>query len=192
MIIGICGRAGSGKSSVANYLVENYGARRISLADPLKQMAMAIYGLTERQVYGTQDDKETPLRWLPGIKGELTQAVTPRELLQRLGTDVCRKYLGPNVWADAMFARVGADLSELWICDDVRFANEAMKIHGSGGQIWRLHCADRVSADAGTHASETEVDLIPPGYITAELRGSRACGLEPLFVLVRDLMRGLK
>ncbi len=182
MIIGLCGRAGSGKTSIATHLKCTHGARRVALAGPLKRMAQDIYGLTDEQVFGDATIKE---RVIPHL------GVSPRHLLQRLGTEVCRRHLGENVWVNALLATCAENPGALWVVDDVRFVNEARILHAAGAQVWRLHCADSISTDAGTHASEAQVDMIPTALITAELRGSLAAGLEPLFQEVDELMRSL-
>jgi dephospho-CoA kinase len=59
MIIGLLGKAGSGKTTVANWLRDSYGAQKFSYAAPLKEMARRIYGLSDAQLFGTQEEKET-------------------------------------------------------------------------------------------------------------------------------------
>lgn len=197
MILGLCGRAGSGKSSVAGYLVERYGATRIALADPLKDMARVLFSLTDEQVRGDAAVKErVDPRW----------GMSPRQILQRLGTECCRKHLGEDVWVRAMFARIEREealarvrraasyggtalaFGHLWVVEDVRFLNEAEMI-AAVGEVWRLHCSDSISTDAGAHPSEAEVDLIPAAHVRAELRSSRARGLEHLFGLIDQEMK---
>ena len=49
-VLGITGRAGSGKTTAADYLVSN-GWRRVKMAGPLKDM-MRAGGLTDRHIEG--------------------------------------------------------------------------------------------------------------------------------------------
>ena len=44
MIIGICGFIGSGKDTIADYLVNFHGFRRESFANTLKDAVAAVFG----------------------------------------------------------------------------------------------------------------------------------------------------
>jgi hypothetical protein len=168
-ILGICGRAGSGKTSVASMLQERYGAKRLSFAAPLKRMAIDIFGFSEEQVYGDAVVKETvDPRW----------GVSPREVMQKLGT-AGREHLGLNIWIKAALAQVKSP--GFYVVEDLRYRNEAKALHDLGHTVFRLHCPDRVSSDDGTHPSEAEVDLIPDEHVTAEIYSSRSRGLDHLF-----------
>ena len=109
------------------------------LADPLKRIAIDVFGLPEDKVYGTDDDKNelTHLLWenMPGIytgyESGLHEYVTYhqsgpmtiREFLQYLGSDVFRK-INSEVWLDTLFRRIKKDNSRLALIGDVRFDNE--------------------------------------------------------------------
>ena len=64
MVICISGYKFSGKDTCANYLVEKYGAVRVSLADPLKDLVSVEYGL-DRASLDNPQLKEEPLLHLP-------------------------------------------------------------------------------------------------------------------------------
>lgn len=64
MIVCISGWKQNGKDMLAGYLIENYGANRVSFADPLKDMAAEEYGI-DRASLDDQDRKEKPLLNLP-------------------------------------------------------------------------------------------------------------------------------
>ena len=97
VILGLMGAAGSGKSTAAKYLVERYGAQRFSFADPLKDMVKAAFDLTEAQVRGTQAEKEAI---------DPRYNVSPRWLLQRIGTEGCRNTFGKNFWTERTLERI--------------------------------------------------------------------------------------
>lgn len=83
MIIGLTGKKGSGKTTVAKYLEFKYEFQEYAFADPLKKIAM-IFGFSEQEVYGTQEDKAR-------INPEL--GISAREFLQKFGTEICREQL---------------------------------------------------------------------------------------------------
>lgn len=172
-IIALCGPAGSGKSTVANYLVEKYGAQRYGFAMPLKEMVKRALDLSDDQVYGTQEQKE---------------AVDPRYLhsarwfLQRIGTEGCRAVFGEDFWTKQCIDMIRRQHQSLAVIEDMRFANEARAVlEEPGGFVWRLWppsdptAAERAES-AGKHASEEEwlqleanLELKPPARGIPEL-----------------------
>ena len=48
MLIGICGKAGAGKDTVGDFLIQNYGFNKIALADPIKRLVKDIFVLDDR------------------------------------------------------------------------------------------------------------------------------------------------
>ena len=168
VIVGLCGRAGSGKTSVANHLVRDRGFKRLSFAEPLKRMAMDIWGFSHEQVFGDATVKETiDPRW----------DITPREAMQKLG-QAARDHLSETIWIESALNRIEAP--GFYVIEDVRYRNEAAALHGIG-HVFRLHCSDSVSTDAGDHPSEKEVDLIPSYHVAAEIYSSREKGLFHLY-----------
>ena len=142
-IIALAGRAGSGKSTVGQWLVEHRGAVEVSFAAPLKRLAMEVFGFSERQVFGTQQDKETTVgdvrvAFGEEVKAELAhawssgRAVSPREMLIRLG-DGARRHIAPDVWIRAALRQID-ELPDgtLAVVTDVRYGNEAQAITRSG------------------------------------------------------------
>lgn len=149
MIVGLCGRAGVGKSTAAHALVER-GFEHRPFARPLKAMletllleAGASWGET---IDAMGRDKELPCRFLAGV--------TPRRAMQTLGTEWGRA-LDPEFWTKQWAAGLtpGADA----VADDVRFPNEADAIRRLGGIVVRIDGIARRPAPAAmaAHASET-------------------------------------
>jgi len=75
--------------------------------------------------------------------------LTPRKLLQLLGTEAGRQIIHPNIWINALFADYktlgfgDGDVAVLefpnWIITDVRFPNEAQAIKDRGGIVIRVN-----------------------------------------------------
>lgn len=120
-VIGLTGYAGSGKSTVANYLVERHGFTRLSFAAPLKKMLRTLDPYMSK--YGNRlsemDYSETELK-----------EIFPeyRRLLQVLGTD-CIRAVDEDFWVKAAVAQM-TDPEGKYVFDDVRFPNEAEVIKG--------------------------------------------------------------
>ena len=96
-------------------------------ADYLKQMCVELFDLTPKQVYGSDEDKNT----------DTPYDMTAREFLQYFGTDVMRK-IKDTVWVDYTIKLIQQEQSLLAIIPDVRFPNEVEAIHGAGGEVIRL------------------------------------------------------
>lgn len=183
-LIGIAGRMGHGKDTVAEIIREltpsmNWEIKKF--AGKLKQIASILTGIP----VAAFEDPEVKARNLPGewdsAWREITEQgsepiqMTVRELLQKLGTDAIRDHLHPNAWVNALFADyVGHIASYLlqtfpdriirhsdpifpnWLITDVRFPNEAMAIVERGGIVVKV---DRgVMRIPGEHISETALD----------------------------------
>lgn len=179
-IIGLLGPASSGKSSVAQWLVDNYGAKRYSLATLLKEIARKTLDFTDEQVYGTQAQKETV---------DPRYGFSPRWFLQRLGTEGVRATLGADFWTQALLRQISLDGPELAVVDDLRFKNEA-KIFSEDprdGYVWRLWPPSdaemyRRQIEAGSHSSEREWrDAVADREISPAQRG-----LDELFRLAEQ------
>ena len=140
--------------------------KAFSFADPLKLMAMHLFGLTEQQCYGSDKDKNTNSLVKTKFMKKLldrdlgdNKFLTAREFLQLFGTDVCRA-IKPDVWTSSCMTRVKDSNSELAIISDCRFPNEVDAVKDAGGRVIRLTrcpCED-------DHESETALTDDYKGY----------------------------
>jgi len=136
-VIALSGAAGSGKSTVSDFLAVRFGYTKTKFAKPLKDMCRAL-GLDECHIEG--DLKETPQDWLGGK--------TPRHAMQTLGTDWGRNCMGEDFWVDMWSHSIRG---RCVIVDDCRFANEAARVRKMGGRVIRIVGRGGI---AGGHASE--------------------------------------
>ena len=130
--------------------------RSFSFADPLKIISIQLFGLTEEQCYGTDEEKNTPIniKWEDVPTGEDSGGfMTAREFLQYFGTDICRK-IKSNIWVESCINRMLESGTELAIVPDVRFPNEADAIKQAGGKVIRL----TRSPHEDQHESETALN----------------------------------
>ena len=75
--------------------------------------------------------------------------LTPRKLLQLIGTEGGRDLIHPDIWINALFSSYTKDSK--WIIPDTRFDNEAKAIKDKGGIIIKV---ERDVGITDTHASE--------------------------------------
>jgi hypothetical protein len=150
IVIGLCGKAGAGKTTAARILEEDRGFVRLPFAGPLKAMARA-FGLSAAEMTLFKEIPLERLNWK-----------TPRQFMQFLGTEFGRKLIGENVWVYAWSASLGESAVEnfgdiLVVADDVRFENEAVAIREEGGLVIEITRAGAGSASGAGHASEAGV-----------------------------------
>lgn len=156
MIIGLSGYARTGKDTIANHLVENYGFTRMSFADPMREALVRLNpSITIGNLQGAS------LAWAVGNMGwEKLKEVSPdvRGLLQRMGTEVGRNMFGETFWVDYLMNKA-LELKTNIVIPDVRFINEADAIRLWNGEVWRVN---RSGVDpVNDHASEIELDAYP-------------------------------
>jgi hypothetical protein len=162
-VIGISGRAGSGKTTVAGMIP---GAVVVQLADPLYAALAAMLGLPESMLRSPHY-KEKPV---PGL------GKSPRQMLQTLGTEWGRELVDRHVWIRLLERRIAA-LREAGVetvaVADIRFENEAAAIRAMpGGEVWRVHrlgpaTASGHSSEAGVVLREHEVEIQNYGNLDA-------------------------
>ena len=120
MIIGIAGRAGAGKSTIAEMLVKALGGgthvKIIPFAKPLKEFARKL---------GWDGNKDA--------KG--------RRLLQLLGTDVGRECIDEDIWVKHWCSLCDDALRDGYnhiLVDDMRFPNEIAAVLSRGGIVLQV------------------------------------------------------
>lgn len=126
-IIGLTGRAGAGKDTAARMISNQHGHLPIAFADPLYYGLSVMLGVSVDRLQD-REAKEEPLA---------DYGVSPRQLLQTLGTEWGRELVHPQLWTLVLVKKV-AHLVERGvpvIVTDVRFENEADTIREMGGVI---------------------------------------------------------
>ena len=188
MIIGISGKAGSGKDTAAKMLevlyanpdisYEDFANKRyknfadiqiVHFADSLKETAQVLFRIGEWET-NTQEGKKTTINWI---------GKTVRELLQGIGQGL-RDAIDPNLWVKILFANT-EDWSN-YIIADVRYPNEVKAIKERNGILLRI---DRKGAGAGNHSSETALDDYKEWDVHIENNGS----IEDLFEAMKIFIK---
>jgi hypothetical protein len=143
-VLGLTGFAQSGKSTVANYLVEQHGFTRLSFAAPLKQMLRTLNPIIAFEDSG--DTRVDQVRvgdlfnggWTEqDIKADTNLGPEYRRLLQVLGTD-CVRAVQEDFWIRAAEAQI-TDPAANYVFDDCRFPNEAQFIESKSPLgLWNI------------------------------------------------------
>lgn len=154
-------------------------------ADKLKDITCMLIGCSREQL----EDREYKERelgedwWLytdgftnePFIGGNCKNLVqyntrveklTPRKILQLLGTEAGREIIHPNIWVNSLMSEYRGsvdtranipDWESKWIITDMRFPNELDAVKAKKGITIRVNRPDTDHL-SGSHASETALD----------------------------------
>lgn len=192
MIIGISGKAQSGKDTVGSMIAYLKRANDPTFQDyksvsyvskegcynwlwkhryfalPLKECLCSILNCAIEDL-NDQHFKTILLPWLNNW--------SVRDLLQKFGTGI-RQTVDEDFWVKSLFKDYNPDF-ENWIITDVRFKSEAKAIKDKGGILIRVN---KPSAGAGSHISEIDLDDYDGFDLIIENTGS----LEDLYNKVSD------
>ena len=138
MIIGICGFIGSGKDTIADYLVNLHHFRRESFANTLKDAVAQVFGWDRTMLEGrTKQAREWREQVDEWWSKRLNQAITPRWILQYWGTEVCRKGFHDDIWIASLENKLRHSQDDV-VISDCRFPNEILAIKNAGGRVIRV------------------------------------------------------
>lgn len=135
MIIGICGLIGSGKDTIADYLVNIHEFRRESFAGSLKDAIAAIFNWDREMLEGrTKESREWREQRDQWWSERLGMNITPRWVLQYWGTEVARRSFHDDIWIASIENKIRNSHDNI-VISDCRFPNEIKAIKKSGGIV---------------------------------------------------------
>jgi len=180
IIIGLCGKKQTGKSSSYKFIEkisgDRYSVDKLSFASKLKNLTADVFGVDFEMLVGTDEEKDSPtyLKWHdvgPHIKSDFygpvfsepeNKYVTHRELLQLVGTNLFRA-VRQNIWVECLQRSIKESTADIIIIDDARFPNELEALKNSGGTLVKLY-RNTYSPNSANHSSETALDHLPDEY----------------------------
>lgn len=168
---------------VNNLLINNEVPKIVKWADSLKDMTCIAIGCTREQLEDI-DFKNTGIKDLNNI--------TPRTILQSLGTEWGRDMIHNEIWVNALMSKykcISCDMKlpfedgiahvewdtcvmPNWIITDTRFPNEAKAVTDKGGINIRLTRNINDNDNALLHSSETSIDNYKFDYIVDNKDGN--------------------
>lgn len=162
-VIGIAGKAGHGKDTVATFLQEIFGENPSFLpkptrgtlvshfAKPIKDVMKIVFGLDDEDLY-TQEGKKRVLE---------PYDMTIRKIAQIVGTEMFRDMIHKDIWLHALYRNISSYPEYLHIIPDVRFKNEAEFLRkNTQCRIIEIRRPDLEDVTQSNHASE-RIDVDP-------------------------------
>lgn len=202
MLIGISGKMGVGKTTMAKVFAEEAGFNHVSFGNSVKAeindilVANAI-AFDARGLYGTQAEKQELLwlyreqlppefnckgfRYFCQINDNDNVAITYRALMQWYGA--FRRQQNPDYWIQRLINTT--NLSENVVVDDVRYLNEAVMLLCLGATLIRVNWDKPTKSQ---HISETQLDNFPSFKVT--ISKPKDCALENYLFTCKELLTG--
>lgn len=195
MIILINGLKGSGKDSVGDRLVKKYEFERLSFASILKDVVSAMFNWDRSALEGKtvkdREWRETPdYFWSNHLKRE----ITPRRMLQEIGTDVIRKNFNNNFWVLSLMSRINPEVNT--VITDTRFPNEVLMMNEYFSNVISLEVVrppfpswygnQDLAIRQGVHSSEYSMIHYESDYTVINNRG-----FEELHTKIDQIMRDI-
>lgn len=168
MIIGIIGRARSGKDTFAEMLADALFEKTkrkfimMAYATELKNRVQRDFDLSYEQLWGDQKevaDKRYPRRFTTytGINPPMEMGYwTAREILQAYGQFY--RTIDSQFWVNNLFNVIEEKEYNNVIITDVRHPNEAAPIKERGGSIIKVNRKNRDEIHGSQHISEVAMD----------------------------------
>lgn len=165
MLIALIGKKGSGKDTVADYIVEKYGFYKYQFAKPLKDICKILFNFSDEQLFG--DQKEIiDERW----------NITPRQAFQIIGTEIFQykfpellpefqKKIDKNLWVKIAENFIVSNINYgNIVISDLRFQHEYEMLKKFDVKIIKI---DRsiLNNEIDCHISENDFKFINTDYV---------------------------
>ena len=200
MILSLSGKKQAGKDTVA-FMLPNF--KRYAFADTLKSYCAEAFDLS-LDFFHNNDLKDkpfsTPITLNVKLLNRLSDVmefdthdhyyrvgcgiilVSPRHLLQFIGTDLIRKTVDDNFWVNKTLSNIQKENCDV-VVTDVRFSNERKSLKSLGAKNILIN---RGSNNSDGHASENDLGNESEYDIVIDNNGS----LADLQAKVKNLTRG--
>jgi hypothetical protein len=175
-IIGLAGRARCGKDTVATMMQKEMKGIIISFADPLREATAKMFGLPEERFHGDHPEREVPDNYW---------GISPREMLQKVGTECARNVFGQDFWLKRMELELSTLQCNTLFIPAIRFENEAAWVRNRGGHV--IHIYRDLGPKVNPHISEAGVEIGVYDYIINN--NSSVENLEKLtYEIIQDIV----
>lgn len=179
ILIGISGKRGVGKSSLADYFVKNFGFQKVSFAESLKNYASLLFDFEDDSFSLTK--KEKPFKnydW------------SPRDFMIRLGDFL--RYHDEDYFVNDTMSRLKNKKEGRYIIDDVRFLNEAEAIKNKNGYLVRLDRYEKFNPYGKNLDVESEKQLDHYDKFDYHIKEPRNLDLHMLYAEGDKIIKAVK
>jgi hypothetical protein len=139
LLFGLCGLIGAGKDTVADLLVQHYGFQKLSFAGPIKDVVSILFQWPRDRLEGSTEEDRT---WRETIDASwsslLCMEITPRKMLQMIGTNMFRQVLSPHFWTSVMESKLNELQCDRIVITDCRFLEEIELLRKFSGTVIRV------------------------------------------------------
>lgn len=188
MIICLSGLKGSGKDTVGDILIQQRGFKRISFADPLKELCCTVTRLPIETFHDVNlKDKQfnEPLKLSIDIITHLAfefnemgyrhvtpstflkylnhSFMTPRDILLLIGTEVGRNLVNNTIWLDLAIDKIKKTNSHV-VVTDARFQNERDLLKKNGAVKVFVDRPEKTAIFDAGKAHISELDMLNDNY----------------------------
>lgn len=143
-VIAVSGLIGSGKDSVADYLIANHNFRKESFASSLKDSVAAVFGWDREMLEGSTTEsriwRDQVDHWWANRLG--MAGLTPRWVLQQCGTEVWREHFHNDIWVASLEYKL-MHTNDNIVITDCRFINEINVVKKVNGITIRVERGQR-------------------------------------------------
>jgi hypothetical protein len=178
-LLGFGGLLESGKDAIADYLVADHGFTKVNMSDPIDRCLYAVnpivrVGIYEHGYFGNlwrallgkkREVAVTRYREFRDSLGFTEAKKIPeiRALLQRLGVEMGRDIIDPNIWVNIARRTITEhrEAGTPVVISGIRFESEQDLVKELGGDlVWvnRPGHVSAASASTGGHSSEVKFD----------------------------------
>lgn len=159
--VGIIGRARVGKDTAGEWFVKNRGYKRVSFADPIRELALKLDPILYTTEYGRVVDLSTVIADLDWEEAKDAHPEV-RRILQELGAGV--RAIDPDFWLRAALAKVAEanENGQPVVITDVRYSNEAHSLRRAGFHLVYIERPDM--PHLAPHESEGALSADDAGY----------------------------
>lgn len=158
MIVGLTGLKGSGKDTVAAYLIKEHGFERRAFADPLKKSVAALLDIPYHEIDKWKNDPTMTVEYGSG------HMLTFREFLQRFGDEASKQVWGDTFWNDLTLPTDGYYAGRNIVITDCRFESDVRRITICGGYVVSVQRPGLSNKDP--HRGEAN---LPPNLVDYQL-----------------------